>query len=247
MGMRRLMPEFVKRPLRPLVERIRARLRRRALRRGARDLRHEVASGAISRVTLGRLREAWGNPGYSADLEFVAAVAEAALTARGPCLECGSGLTTLVAGIVTGERGTALYTLEENERWLAEVADTLVDVEIHHVKRYHAPLRSYGTFAWYDLEGIALPPAFACVFCDGPSIGRRAWPPEVHGNWRMGLVAVLAERGIQVGQILLDDADDGRCATLRRQWERMGMRTEIITTETGPYLRAYRGAVLPSL
>jgi hypothetical protein len=69
----------------------------------------------------------------------------------------------------------------------------------------------------------------------------------VHGNWRVGLVPVLAERGVQVGKILLDDADDGRSATLRRQWEQMGMRTEIVATETGPYLRAYRGAVPPSL
>jgi hypothetical protein len=237
----------VKRPLRPLVGHVRAFLRRRALRQGARDLRREVAAGAISRATLSRLREAWGNPGYSADLEFVAVVADAALTAGGPCLECGSGLTTLVAGIVTGERGLGLYTLEENERWLGEVADTLRDVGVHHVKGYHTPLRSYGEFAWYDLEEVALPPAFACVFCDGPAIWREAWPAEVHGNWRVGLVPVLAERGVQVGKILLDDADDGRSATLRRQWEQMGMRTEIVATETGPYLRAYRGAVPPSL
>lgn len=237
-GVRRLISAPVKRLLLPLVTSLRATRRTWRLRRGVARLRREAAAQAVSGETLSDLREAWGNLSYSADLSYLIQVARACLAPPGPFLECGSGLTTLVAGTILDVRGAELYSLEDEEDWHRQVASELSRLGVGSVRLVHGPLRDYGPFAWYDLEGVALPSAFSHLFCDGPAIFKDRWPPAVHARWRSGVVPVLQDRGVAVGEILLDDASDNRSAELRRQWEERGMVTEVVHTPTGAHIVA---------
>jgi hypothetical protein len=54
---------------------------------------------------LAGMRSAWGNDGWSADLEYLRAVADRMRGVTGPVLECGSGLTTIVMGVLAERRG----------------------------------------------------------------------------------------------------------------------------------------------
>src|SRR5436853_7521373 len=69
----------------------------RAVARFARDPA-KVADG--SQEVLNDLIYGWGNEGWCGHNEYLAACIEGALTTRGPILECGSGLTTLLLGII---------------------------------------------------------------------------------------------------------------------------------------------------
>ena len=58
--------------------------------------------------TLAWLRQGWGNEGYSADTSYLEAIRHWASRVHGPILECGSGLTTLLLGIVARDQVTTL-------------------------------------------------------------------------------------------------------------------------------------------
>ncbi|MGH7561038.1 MAG: hypothetical protein ACRENB_08455 [Gemmatimonadales bacterium] len=226
--------------LRPPVRLLRSLLvaarRRRALHRLATELRRQSKGGAIDPALLLAMREAWGNKAFSADPAYLEAIAHRTLVAEGPCLECGSGLTTVVCGIVAESRGITIWSLEQSEEWYERVVADLRLLGVRSVVPWHAPLEEHEGFAWYEMRGRRLPSYFSHVFCDGPAVGPKRWPPAVHARWRAGVVPVLQSEGIRFGEIVLDDADDPRSAELRRLWADRGVTTSVIDTPTGPLI-----------
>src|SRR5437899_7048669 len=84
------------------------------LRRGIRMLKRDPRG--TERV-WDDLVDGWDNKRWSAGVEFLDAVAAAALAEEGdPILECGSGLTTLVLATVARRTGSAVWTLEHDAR-----------------------------------------------------------------------------------------------------------------------------------
>ncbi len=173
-------------------------LRAHALWRAVQRLMAAPAHRTPDRALLADLREAWGNDGYCADLDFLCEVARWAARTPGPVLECGAGLTTILLGTLAARRWVDVWSLEHDRRWHARVAAVL---QRHHIPGVHltlAPLRSYGDFTWYDAPLQAMPARFALVVCDGP--------PEQTRGGRYGLVPILRDRLKGGSVILLDDA-----------------------------------------
>lgn len=54
----------------------------------------------------------WGNESWSAQYEFLAAMLRYCDGAEGPILECGSGLSTVLLGLVAQRRGQIVWSLE---------------------------------------------------------------------------------------------------------------------------------------
>jgi hypothetical protein len=228
-----MLPPVLKRPLSRVFHALDAARRERTLGRCLRELRERDWEHGVDTSLLDELRTAWGNTDWSADTMYLAALAARVLGTPGPFLECGSGLTTVVAGALAERRGKRVVSLEQDEAWHAHVTATLRRFDIHAVTCRYAPLRPYGDYVWFDLRDATLPAELSAVFCDGPAVGRR-WPEPLRGNWRAGVVPILAERHVHFGEILLDDADDPRCGGLRRIWEAAGIATEVVETATGP-------------
>ena len=100
-GLRGIIPRPLKREVRKRVlDPLARRVCDQRLPRVVRDFRANVAP---DREFIRRLRRAWGNEAWSADATYVGEVISRVEECSGSVLECGSGLTTLVAALAGRE------------------------------------------------------------------------------------------------------------------------------------------------
>ena len=192
-----------------------------------------LRSGApIDLELLRTARSAWGNEAWSADLRYLEEGTTRASRSTAPILECGTGLTTLLACAVAERTGVPVHCLEQDASWVEVVRGALARYGLSaHVS--YAPLVPQDDFVWYDLRGIELPKRFGLVLCDGPAV-LEPWSPEIRAGWRAGVLPVLAKQGIAVDEVLLDDADEPRAARLLERWRvEFGCEEVVIGTSDG--------------
>jgi hypothetical protein len=152
-------------------------------------------------------------------------------------LECGSGLTTIVSGVLAERRGVQVLSLEQDPWWASFVQSRLSRLNITQVTVVHAPLIAYDRFMWFDVAGVKFPESFELVICDGPTILGQDEPYQ--SAWRVGLLPVLRDRGVRVGEVLLDDAEGAGLNSIRAVWEgQHHFSLRITPTATGDYLTA---------
>src|ERR1043166_1725328 len=159
----------------------------------------ELPFGVVPpRELLNELSMGWGNEGFAAQTDYLEEVSRQAARTNGPVLECGSGLTTIMLGLLAGRRGVQTWSLEHFPEWQARVTSVVERLEVPNVQICSAPLRSYGEFTWYDPPLSEMPDEFQLVICDGP-------PGSTPGG-RYGLLPVMGKRLPARSIILLDDA-----------------------------------------
>jgi ubiquinone/menaquinone biosynthesis C-methylase UbiE len=180
--------------------------------------------------TLDDLIYGWGNASWSALDEYLAACIQHALTTNGPILECGSGLSTLLVGVIAKTRGVRLWTLEHTPAWASKVQQQLDEYGIDSVNLCLVTQKSYGDFSWYDVPVDQLPSDFALVICDGP-------PSSATKGGRYGLVPVMRDCLAPGCVILLDDAARGQERAIAQRWEQeLGVPSEICGANK-PYIK----------
>lgn len=169
--------------------------RRSVLRRALGQVAESSAGGELAPATIHNLMYGWGDNSWSAKEEFIQATIDAARQVEGPILECGSGLTTLLLGLITAQTGSAVWTLEHNPSWAKKVQNALAHYEIHGVNVCAAPLRDYQSYAWYAAPKEQMPTDFALVICDGPPGstlgGRYGLLPQMRAHLRLGCIVLL--------------------------------------------------------
>ncbi len=152
-------------------------------------------------VLLNELVYGWGNENWSALNEYLQACIARLLENKNNVLECGSGLTTLLAGVIAKQKGFAIYSFEHHPAWAAKVQRTLARFDIDSVNIVVTPLKDYGDYAWYSLpsaEQLMQIKPVSLVICDGP-------PHSTKGG-RYGVVPVMKDYFSDSVIILLDDA-----------------------------------------
>lgn len=180
----------------------------RALKRFAEDPR---ASDCFPDLIYG-----WGNSGWSTDPEYARACIDEALDADGPILECGSGLTTILLGIVAKSTHNTVISLEHEPEWAKRVQAYVAKYCSESVKLIVSPIRSFGDFDWYDFPDSL--PSPSLVICDGP-------PASTKGG-RSGLVAIGVR--LQGAVVLVDDICRDAERELAYHWsERYGAPIEM--------------------
>jgi hypothetical protein len=159
---------------------------------------------------LQRLIYGWGNESWSAKSSYLIACLGAAFSCSRPILECGSGLSTILLGIVARSTGTQVWSLEHNHFWANHAIAWLTRLDVHSVTILVRPLREYGPFVWYGPPLDLLPSNFGLAVCDGP-------PGETHGG-RYGLLPIMRGR-LEAGCIILiDDAEREREEATAAKW-----------------------------
>jgi hypothetical protein len=157
-----------------------------------------------------RLIEGWGNASWSTDDEYLIASIDELGRTEGPVLECGSGLSTIVLGIIAGQMGREVWTLEHHAHWGDQVRQALAGRRIANVHVSVKPLKNYGEFSWYEPPLADMPRDFGLVICDGP-------PGQGHGG-RCGLLPVMRDRLAARCTILLDDTIRDAEKEIAQRW-----------------------------
>jgi hypothetical protein len=170
----------------------------------------------------------WDNGGWVASPEYLSACLNEALAAKAAILECGSGLTTILVGMIAARRGQPLWTLEHDRQWGMRVRRRLVELQIESVRLCVRPLKDYFDFSWYDPPLQAMPD-FSLIICDGP-------PGQTVGG-RSGLLPVMKEKIRRGGVILLDDAvREHERSVAARCAQELGVNYQIVGSER-PFIR----------
>ena len=169
-----------------------------------------VAAGELPATEIGALSYGWGNEGFSADNAFLTAVVRHASRTPGPILECGTGLSTILLSVATRSRRTTVLSLENDPWWARRVRRWLRQQGARSSIVECAPLKSYGTFDWYDPDLTRMPGLFSLVVCDGP--------PGATPGGRYGLVPVMRDYLAPGCVILLDDAQRDGERTIAQRW-----------------------------
>lgn len=115
---------------------------------------------------------------YAADPGVLALVVGLARKCRGPIIETGSGLSSVLMGAVTDQK---IYSLEHIDFYAAQTVSMCEQAGVGNVGVCYAPLKDF----WYDIDKFDLPRKFALGLCDGP--------PRLYGT-RMKFFEVIAPR-----------------------------------------------------
>ncbi|HLA11563.1 MAG TPA: hypothetical protein VJ023_13330 [Pyrinomonadaceae bacterium] len=181
-----------------------------------------------SRQSLSELIAGWSNEGYAANLEYLEEVAKNSVRTRGPILECGTGATTILLGILCARRKIEVWSLEHSPEWQEHVTKALARNGVSGVHVCLSPLVEYGEFVWYDPPLAKMPKEFSLVVCDGP--------PGTTKGGRYGLLPVLGGRIPPDSIILLDDAGRPSEVEVIKQWEsEVGFETDVIKRQGGEF------------
>jgi hypothetical protein len=159
---------------------------------------------------LRRLKWWWANPGYSANLDYLTSVWRATAKVGGPILECGSGLTTLVAGAITAKTGAPLVVLEHHLPSYQRMVRVIDRLKLTHVQLHYCPLTAFDGFDWYDTHKHTLPEKVTLVICDGPTGSTR--------GGRYGLVPIMKHTFDGTCRILMDDTHRRKERETIRRW-----------------------------
>lgn len=209
-----LVPATVKRGFKNL-------LCQRSLWRPLRAVARTPVGQVPSRQALVDLIHGWNNELYSADVDYLEEVARRAVGTPGPILECGTGVSTIVLGLLAGRRGVETWSLEHSPDWHDRVSMTLKWNRVPGVRLCLTPLRAFGGYSWYDAPLATLPGRFSLVICDGP-------PGDTPGG-RFGLMPVVGQRLPTGPIILLDDAHRVGEEQVMDQWARDRTMTVRVT------------------
>lgn len=194
----------------PLKRATKEALLNRILHRVIRQVAGLEPGEVPTREMFENLQRGWGNEGFAAQTNYLAEVACRSATTSGPILECGSGLTTILLGLLAGRRGVATYSLEHTAEWCVRVVRVIKRFGIPNVRVCLSALRDFEGFAWYDAPLAELPDMFQLVICDGP--------PGATAGGRYGLWPVLGPRLPPGSVILLDDAGRSGEAEVLQRW-----------------------------
>src|SRR5258708_4569610 len=81
-------------------------LQARALRKALMPLR---VNGHVVRDEMVAIKVGWGNDGFVGDVRYLEETAKLLKSCRGAVLECGTGATTIIAGVLAEKYGFDVY------------------------------------------------------------------------------------------------------------------------------------------
>ncbi len=148
-------------------------------------MRIRAGSEADSDITA--LCEHWGNIPWAAGAGLVWEWVKIAREAKGPILECGSGLTTLAAAAANPDQ--TVYVIEHDFVWGSRTRAFAEKYGLTNISIVNTTLKD----GWYVVPD-GLPKHFAAVLVDGP--------PRDQGNRFL-----IAESGITGDVMVWDDID----------------------------------------
>lgn len=201
-------------PLRRLASQLRHRIvdvdRHWALSRGLHQLAALEPGAVPDDRVLRKLTYGWGNEAWAAGSAYLRAVIRYVGASRNSIVECGSGLSTLVAGTIARRQGREHLALEHHAQWAERVQKEIDAHGLDNVRLGVCALRSFDAFDWYDVSDAELPARIGLIICDGP-------PAQTEGG-RYGALPVLSSHLAPDCIVLLDDTQRPEEQSIARRW-----------------------------
>jgi hypothetical protein len=152
----------------------------------------------ITESIVQQLSYGWNNSGWSLSNKAMLNMIKASYSANGTILECGSGLSTLVLGLLhRNNKEINIYALEHNAVWLSKVNKWREKLQLNNITLLHTEIIPYQNYDWYDISNITLPKNINFIICDGP-------PGTTRGG-RYGLIPTIKNYIGDHCTIFLDD------------------------------------------
>ena len=127
-------------------------------------------------------------------------MATKAVNSHGDVLECGSVLSTLLLAVTAGRQGHRVHTFEHDSAAHTKLLQLVERYHLENVTVHHAPIRSYGSFDWYDIPSSCDSENFQLVICDGPA-------RHLTYSGRYGLFPVMRNRLNPHCRVIMDDSN----------------------------------------
>lgn len=165
-----------------------------------RTLRNTPRSRLPSVPALMLFAAVWGNYGYSGTVRLLRHICRTLQRRSGAdILECGSGASTILMGILAERYNCRVVSLEHGAGWALYVQALLDRFGLARAQVFHAPLRPHGggEYLWYTWPAKLSERTFSVVVCDGP-------PRRTPGG-RFGLLPVVDSSLADNCLIILDD------------------------------------------
>lgn len=191
------LPVAVRRTIRGVLTPIRSSLNKATLDVALNDLQAMSDYSSVGDKLISTLIASWDNVSFSANPAYLRACIQLAANAQGPILECGTGLTTLVMGVIAQKRSLSIWSLEHIPAWAGRTATILSQRGIDSVNICVCGLIDKGEYSWYDAPLDRMPYDFVLVVCDGP-------PAETHGG-RYGMLPSVQGHLANGAKIIVDD------------------------------------------
>jgi hypothetical protein len=182
-----------------------------------------LIAGDNSEETFKEIGKRYAEP-YAMGHTAMKALYDACLDAKGPILEVGSGITTILAGIACLRNGQTVHSLEHDLEWFRIVRNYIQTWKVKSIALYYAPLIEYADpeggdkpITWYG-DGVLdnLPQNFDVVLIDGP--------PRRFG--REAAYKLVGDR-IKDATWIVDDTDDAEQFGLVKKYaEKYGKTVE---------------------
>ena len=163
-------------------------------------------------ILIRKLVYAWGNQGYSAQINYIQTMLQHALQTSGDIVECGSGLSTLMVGVIAKKRNIQMSSFEHFPFWAHRVQKEIDLYNLSLNKLYITPLKSYGSFDWYDISNVEIANIGLCI-CDAP-------PGDTRGG-RRGFLPLFLNKMLPNAVILIDDTSRQDEQNMIREWKNL--------------------------
>jgi len=160
---------------------------------------------------IAQLQKQWSTERPRISRDYLSHTTRTALDANGPVVECGSGLTTILLGLVAERTGTPVMTFEHDPIHLQRIKAVMETNHIHSVDILHAPLIPYGDYDWYDVSQVSLPDHIQLIVCNGP-------PQQLTSGGRYGMWPLLESHMKPQCKILLDDYQQTSKRLVTEKW-----------------------------
>jgi len=159
-----------------------------------------------------RLVYAWGNQGFSAQIDYIRTCIEKTQQSEGMIFECGSGLSTILLGIIAKKQNRKMVSFEHIDFWAQRIQKELDKNGITSNTIYTRKLKDYGNFAWYDTDGFECG-KIGLSICDAP-------PGNTKGG-RTGFMHLFKDNLLPNSVILVDDTIREDEQKMIKEWEKM--------------------------